>query len=150
MAISIVQALEARRITLKMSRQELADKVHKDASTVAKQFSGGGSNMQLATLIEYANALDGAIVFQTAAEMADYNESAVAEMRQRILEMEQQRNALVAQVNALQEELSAKTQRIEKLKERIKDGREVIARKDDLIDRLVNRLLRVTDHGDGV
>lgn len=145
MAINIVQALEARRITLKMSRQDLADKVHKDASTVAKQFSGGGSNMQLATLIEYANALDGAIVFLTSAEMDDYNVSAVTEMRQRILEMEQQRNALTAQLNALQEELASKTKRIETLKERIKNGREVIARKDELIDRLVTRLLRVTD-----
>ena len=145
MAINIVQALEARRITLKMSRQDLADKVHKDASTVAKQFSGSGSNMQLATLIEYANALDGAIVFLASAEMDDYNVSAVTELRQRILEMEQQRNALTAQLNALQEELASKTKRIETLKERIKDGREVIARKDELIDRLVTRLLRVTD-----
>lgn len=145
MPTSVVKELEARRILLKLSRQDIADRVHKDVSTVTKQLSPSNPNLQLSTLCEYAEALDGAIVFRATEDLAKNNENAAEELRNRLLELEQQRSALTAQLNALKEEIAAKDQRIEKLRGAIEKKNAAIERKDNLIEQLSARLLRLTE-----
>lgn len=143
MAESLVKSLEARRYIMGLSRQELADRVHKEPGTVAKQLSGNGANMQLTTLCEYAEALGGAIVFRTAAELADYSEAAVAELKGRLAELEQEREALLEQVKSLQAEVARRSERIEKLRATIAKKDELCERKDALIEQLSSKLLKM-------
>ena len=145
MAENLVKSLEARRYIMGLSRQELADRVHKEPGTVAKQLSGNGANMQLTTLCEYAEALGGAIVFRTAAELADYSEAAVAELKGRIVELEQERSNLIEQVQLLQTELTKRVERVEKLRATIAKRDEAAERKDALIEQLSSKLLKMLE-----
>ena len=69
----VVIDMNAHREAIKMSKQALADKVHKDVSVVAKQITETKrTNMMLFNAYEFADALGGAIIFATDEQLEAY------------------------------------------------------------------------------
>lgn len=150
MASTVIRDLNARRIFLNISRQQLADKVHKDISTVNKQLDPNNGNMQLATLCEYAEALGGKIVFMSDDALLEMSSSDVSTMRMRMAELGQQNETLIKQVQHQERIIEEKDKRIAALRavvvrkdEQIEEKDKAIVRKDKRLDDLYDRLLKL-------
>lgn len=90
------------------SKQELADKMYLDLSTVRKQLSGQDANITLQTVYRYADALGGSVRFLTDAqcEALDGVGMHAEELDRAVKELSAERDRLQAQLAQLTDSLN--------------------------------------------
>lgn len=136
----VVIDMNAHRQAIGMTKQQLADKVHKDVSVVGKQITETKrTNMLLFNAYEFAEALGGGVKFLTDEQIAELekiedlkNEAHNAEMLQSELAKLQSENA---KLRADNDKLSAANERL----------LAAVSKKDDAIERkdaMLHKLLR--------
>lgn len=84
---SLMEQFLGRKAYLKLTWQNLADRVHKDLSTVQKQLSAN-ANPSLSVLQEYAAALDAEIVLMSDDARYDYHNSGVPRAQKNLADMD--------------------------------------------------------------
>lgn len=130
----VVIDMNAHREAIQMSKQALADKVHKDVSVVGKQITETKrTNMLLFNAYEFAEALGGGVKFLTDEQIAD-------------LERIKDLKAAAADADKLREEnerLKAENaqaiERINRLKAKLSAKDEAVDRKDILLNKLLTQ-----------
>lgn len=145
---TIGEALNARRVFIGMSMQQLADKVRKDISTVSRQLGKQAESMQLASACLLADALGGRIVFLTDDALAEVENSDLSDVRQRFselgAELERQKAAVeqLKDMNArLQSRVDAQEEIISRKDAQIADKDRIIERKDARLAQLYDKIL---------
>lgn len=146
----IIADLKARRLSLGLSISDLAERVHKDESTVKKQLSEKTvTGLQLSTVLEYANALEGTLQFITYEEQVQKPTMEIDLLNHRLAEQ-------AKHIEYLQDKLDGKDETIHELRymnnslqEQLIRSANDIARKDkklaELIDSVVDLTKKVTD-----
>ena len=148
----IIDDFNARIAFLGISRQELAEKIHKELTTVNAQLNVKISNPKLSTLLQYCEALGGELQFVTPESEKAMNDASVIAYRKRLQEMGSELNTLrdrIAALEALVEEKDAKLQRrdatIAEHVETAKRLRAIINRKEEDISRKDARIAQLMD-----
>lgn len=102
---ALLEQLQGRRGYMKLTWDDLADRVHKDVSTVKKQISLS-ANPSLATLEEYAAAMDAEIVLLSGDALADYHNSGIARAQKNMADMDREIEALKEKVKEREETIA--------------------------------------------
>ena len=96
---NVLADIESRRAKLGLSRQELADRIHKDISTVNKQLSDArGASMTLRTAEDYAAALGGEIIMITDDAKKELYDKELTPLRDTITEQARELDRLKAEL----------------------------------------------------
>ena len=130
---TLVEQLQARKGYLKLTWEDLADRVHKDVSTVKKQLSLT-SSPSIATLEEYALAMDSEIVLLSDDALADYKSSGVPRAQKSMAALDREREDLT-------EKVKEKDEQIRFCRDRIRFLEEALIKKDDRINMLTDKLM---------
>ena len=152
----IIKDFNARLAYLGWTKQELAERVHKEASTVSKQLDPKTSNPQLSTLVLFAEALGGELQFVTKESARAAEEADVSSYRNRLSEMGTEISYLRQRVSYLEKLVEEKNEKIkrrdwtiaerestiEKKEQIIEEKDKTIARKDAKISELFDRILK--------
>ena len=139
---NIIRDFNSRLAFLGLSKQALADKVHKEISTVSKQLDPNNSNLQLSTLEMYAEALGGSIAFLTPESIKAMQDSDVSDYRDRLIKMDTELEYLQGRVRFLEKLVQEKKEEIARKEAIIEEKERIIARKDAIIeekDRTIER-----------
>lgn len=141
---SLIMQLQGRKGFLKLTWEDLAERVHKDVSTVKKQLSSRG-NPSLSTLNEYAAALDAEIVLLSGDALYDYRQSGVPRAQKSLAEQDRE-------IEHLKEKLDVKDEDIKEYKETIRSLRAqndrlsaLLEVKDTRIEKLTDKVERLTE-----
>lgn len=151
----IIRDFNSRIAFLGLTRQKLADMLHKDLSTINKQLDPNTSNPQLFTLVQIAEALGGALHFVTPDSIKAIEDTNLSAYRDRLQELGNEVASLKDQINALETLLTEKDSKLQRREETIKQHEETmyrlrriidrkeedIARKDKRIAQLMDRIL---------
>lgn len=140
----IIADLKARRLALNLSVADLADRVHKDESTVRKQLSEKTvTGLQLSTVMEYAAALEGSLQFVSFEEQAAKPSIEIDILNHRLAEQ-------AKHIEYLQEKLEGKDEAIQSLREMNSNLQDQlirctndIARKDRKLAELIDSVLGI-------
>lgn len=139
---NVIQQFNARMQYIGMTKQQLANAVQKTLETVKKQFSEGRSNMTLATMEEYANALGGEICFITG-EIKEILEDANASgLRERIVALGEENQKLKEQVDILIRTMAERDEMLKHERQRIEHKDEIIEQKDERIRLLLEKVIK--------
>ncbi len=130
----IIKDFNARLAYLGCTKQELADKICKEISTVTKQLDPKVSNPQLSTLVQYAEALGGELHFVTPESLKAMQDADVSSFRERLNEMGTEITYLKQRVAYLERLTAEKDAKIGELEDEIADRNRIIARKEEIID----------------
>lgn len=148
----IIRDFNSRIAMLGLTKQEIADKIHKDLSTVNKQLDPKTSNPQLSTLIQYAELLGGAIHFATPESIQAMEDVNLSAYRDRLQDMGNEVEALREKINALETLITEKNAKIQRRETIIAEQTEtmkrlwaIIARKDEDIARKDKRIAQLLD-----
>ena len=120
-----------------ISKQSLADEMHKDLSVVKKQLSERNGNMTLATAYEYAELLHGAIVFLTDAEIEKLN--ALHTLEERIAFYQAEHEKADAQITTLTETVAKQQEIINQQQAQLDRTYGKIDSKDAMLSKLINK-----------
>lgn len=138
---NVIQQFNARMQYLGISKQQLANSVQKTLETVKKQFSEGRSNMTLATMEEYANALGGEIAFISGEIKEILEESNASGLRERIVALGEENQKLKEQVDILIRSMGEKDEMLKHERQRIEHKDEIIEQKDARIRSLLDKVI---------
>lgn len=130
----IINDFKARMAVLGWKQQDLADRLHKDISTIAKQLDPKTSNPQLSTLEMMAEALGGSIAFITSETEKAMMDADVTAWRNQVAALSSEVEYLRERVNILEPMLAEKTMKIQKRDEIIAKRDETISHKDEVIE----------------
>jgi len=139
---NIIRDLNSRLAFLGWTKQELADKVHKEVSTVSKQMDPKNSNLQLSTLEMYAEILGGELAFLTPESIKAMQDADVTNYRDRLIKMDTELEYLQGRVRFLEKLVEEKKEEIARRDAIITEKERVISRKDAIIeekDRTIER-----------
>lgn len=120
-----------------ISKQLLADELHKDLSVVKKQLSEHNGNMTLATAYEYAELLHGAIVFLTDAEIEKLN--ALQTLEQRLAFYQSEHEKADAQIMALTDTVTKQQEVIKQQQAQLDRTYGKIDSKDTMLSKLITK-----------
>ena len=140
----IVRDLLARKAYLNVSFTELAERVHKDKSTVQKQLSEkSGHGMNLATAAEYARALGGEISLITEETEKALENSELPIMRARIAELGQHNEYLRERLES-KDEMNRTLQHMnEELERQLIRMAENVDRKDKKFSEILDQMTQL-------
>lgn len=138
---TVLKDLCAEKAKLKLSWQDIAGGVHKDASTVQKQLSSNGSNLTLALLDEYAVYFNGEIVFLPNDVLNNIKNSENISLRFRLAEAGTEIEKLKNKLEIKDELIQDMRARLAKLEEQLTKNNELLSHKDARIDSLTDKLL---------
>ena len=133
--MQLLTDLKAVMLVRKMSMQKLADKIHKDVTTVAKQLDPNKGNPTLASIIQIADALDARLVVETEESMRAVEESDVSAYRDKIVEQGAEIARLHEELGRLREAVADRDARIAKRDVMLEDRKKMILAKDEDIRR---------------
>jgi len=139
---NIIRDFNSRLAFLGWTKQELADKVHKELSTVSKQLDPKTSNLQLSTLELYAEILGGTLAFLTPESIKAMQDADVSSYRDRLVKLDTEIEYLRGRVRFLEGLVQEKKDDIVKKEKQLEEKERIIARKDAMIeekDRTIDR-----------
>jgi len=131
----IIRDFNSRIAFLGLTKQEIADRIHKDLSTVNQQLNPKVSNPQLSTLIQYAELLGGALHFVTPESAKAIEDANISAYRDRLQELGHEVASLKDQINAQKTLLTEKDSKLQRREETIKQHEETMYRLRRIIDR---------------
>lgn len=130
----VVIDMNAHREAIQMSKQALADKVHKDVSVVGKQITETKrTNMLLFNAYEFAEALGGGVKFLTDEQIADLEH--IGELKAAAADADKLRE----ENERLKAENAQAIERINRLKAKLSAKDEAVDRKDILLNKLLTQ-----------
>lgn len=130
----LIRDLKSRMTVLGWKDTDLADKLHKDPSTIKKQLDPKTSNPQLSTLEMMAEALGGSIAFITPETEKAMMDADVTTWRNQVAALSTEVEYLRGRVSSLEALLAEKTAKIQKRDEVIAKRDETISHKDAIIE----------------
>lgn len=130
----LIRDFKSRMSVLGWKDTDLADKIHKDPSTIKKQLDPKTSNPQLSNLEMMAEALGGSIAFITPETEKALNDADVTAWRNRVSELTSEVERLRERVASLETLLAEKIAKIQKRDEIIAKRDETISHKDEIIE----------------
>lgn len=130
----LIRDFKSRMSVLGWKDTDLADKIHKDPSTIKKQLDPKTSNPQLSNLEMMAEALGGSIAFITPETEKALNDADVTAWRNRVSELTSEVDRLRERVASLETLLAEKIAKIQKRDEIIAKRDETISHKDEIIE----------------
>ena len=125
--MQLLHDIKAVMLYKKVSTQKLAELIHKDPTTIARQLDPEKGNPQLVSIVQIVDALGARLVVETEESVKAIQESNVTAYRDRITEMG-------AEIARLREKLEDRDARIARRDKIIEEQKEVIARQDHIID----------------
>lgn len=138
---SLIDQMIGRKGYLKLTWDDLAQRVHKDASTVKKQLSARG-NPSLSVLEEYASAMDAEIVLLSDDARYDYKTSGVPRAQKSLADQDRE-------IEHLKEKLDQKDDELEQARatvKRLRDQNDLLIKWIDEKDRKIYRMMdRLTE-----
>lgn len=144
----VISELRARRVALGLSIADLAERVHKDESTVKKQLSEK-AGLQLSTALEYANALEGTLQFVSFEEQVAQPSVAIELLNHRLAEQAKHIEYLEDKLDGKDETISALRELNVALQEQMLRSTADIARKDkklaEMVDSVIGLTAKLTD-----
>lgn len=130
----VVIDMNAHRQAIGMTKQQLADKMHKDVSVVGKQISENKrSNLMLFNAYEFAEALGGGVKFLTDEQIADLEK--IEDLKAAVADADKLRE----ENERLKTENTQAIERINRLKAKLSAKDEAVDRKDILLNKLLTQ-----------
>ncbi len=123
----LMEGFHGRKGYMKLSWEDLAERVHKDSSTLKKQMSLD-SNSSMKTLDEIAAAMDSEIVLLSGDALADFKSSGVPRAQKNLADMDRE-------IEKLKLRLDEKDAEIDRLRKMLD---EMIANQNRLVKELLN------------
>ena len=141
----IIADINARRTALGLSMNDLAERVHKDVSTVKKQLSEkSATGLQFATLMEYANAVEGDIKFITFEELSATPSVEIDILNSRLAEQANHIKYLEEKLDGKDDTISLLREMNANLQSQLIRSTDDIARKDRKLAELIDSVLHLT------
>ena len=110
----LMESLHGRKGYMKLTYEDLAERLHKDISTIKRQMALDG-NSSIATLDEIAAAMDSVIVLISSDSLADYQDSGVPRAAKNLADLDREIERLTAKLNEKDELIAQKERRIDQL-----------------------------------
>jgi len=130
---TILQDLNARRVMLGKSWNDLSEICQKEPSTVKKQLDPS-SNPTLATLVQIARALNAEIRMVTPESIEASVNSDVQSYRDRLNELQDEIETMRALVEHQESVIATQTERLARRDQTVAELRGIISRKETLIE----------------
>ena len=141
----IIADLKARRLALNLTVADLADRVHKDESTVRKQLSEKTvTGLQLSTVMEYAAALEGTLQFVSFEEQAAKPSIEIDILNHRLAEQAKHIDYLNEKLDSKDDSIRALREMNSNLQNQLIRSANDIARKDRKLAELIDSVLSLT------
>ena len=137
---SLIEQFHARKGYMKLRWEDLAQRVHKETTTVRKQLAYA-ANPSLNILEEYAAAMDARLVLLSDDALYDYENSGVPRAQKNLAEMDSELERLKEKLDEKDAIIADYRARLSSTEKMLSESIEAIHHKDERIDALTDKLL---------